>query len=99
MVFTANHGADHHVLARFGGGGEPELLIARLEQKVPSFHLGSIFGSQQGEAMDRSIPVPRFAAASGHSEKHFLARLHGDLRSTLSGYLIAAVAVGQQLDD
>ena len=32
-------------------------------------------------------------------QKHLLARLHGDLRSALSGDLVAAVAVGGELDD
>ena len=99
MIFAANYSANHNVLPRFGRSRQNEFLLARLKQQIPSLHLASILGPQQGEAVDRSIPVPRLAPASRHSQKYLLASLDGDLRSALPSDLITAVAVGQQLDD
>src|ERR1700747_834660 len=99
MVFTANHCTDNFVRPRFVGSGEREFLFPGLKEQVPSVNPGPVLGSQQGEAMDRTIAIPRFTAVSRHTQKHWLPPPDGDLRSTLTGDLVTAVAVGGYLDD
>src|SRR5579863_211396 len=67
MIFTANHGTDHFVRARLGGSGEQKFLRPGLEEQVPPIHPGAVLGSQQGEAMNRTVAIPRFSPVSGHS--------------------------------
>ena len=99
MVFTANYSANYYVLPWFEWSCKLEFLLAGLEKQVPSFHSRSILASQQGEAVNRSVPVPGFASARSYSQKHLFSGLDCNLRSALSGNLVAAVAVGQHLDD
>src|ERR1051326_1022204 len=99
VFFTANYGANDFIFARFRRSGKLKFLLARLEQEVPSFDMASILGSEQGEAVDRAIAVPGFASTCGHAQEQLLAGLDGDLRSALSGDLVATVAVGGDLDN
>src|SRR5262249_47573126 len=99
MVFTANYGTYHFILARFVRSGEEELLLTWLEQQVPSFHSGSILGSQQGEAMYRSVAIPRFTPVRGYPQEHLLACLDRDFRGMQPSHLIAAVSISSNLND
>src|SRR6266478_2329655 len=99
MVLTADHRADGLVLSRFGWSGQQKFLRAWLEQEVPALDLASIFGPQQGQAVDGTISVPRFAAPRGDAEEHRLAGSHSDLGGPLAGDLVAAVPVGRQFDE
>src|SRR6266700_6015047 len=87
MIFTANHCADHFVLARLVGGRELEFLLAGLEEQVPPVDPGPVLGSQQGEAMNRTVAIPRFAFVRRHAQEQLLARLDHDLRSPQPGDL------------
>src|SRR5579864_5681845 len=99
MFFAANYRANDFVMARFGGSGKEKLLLSGLEEQVPTVHSGSILGSQQGEAMDGTIPIPRFRSSGRDPQKDLFARLDRDLGNALPGDLITAVAVGGELDD
>jgi hypothetical protein len=99
VVFTANHSADHYIFPRVGRGRKSKLLQPWLKQQIPSLNLGSILGSEQGEAVDRSVSIPRFAPASGYSQNYWLSSLDRYLGSAFAGDLISAVAVGKNLDD
>src|SRR5260370_6001907 len=99
MFFAANYRANDFVLARFGGSGKEKLLLPGLEEQVPTVHSSSILGSQQSEAMDGTIPIPRFRAAGRDPQKHLFARFHRDLGNMLARDLVAAVTVGGELDD
>src|SRR5579863_3124210 len=99
VVFTANHSADDDVLARFRRSDEMKLLRSGLEEQIPSLNFGSVLGAQKSETMNRSIAIPGFASASRHVQGHRFAGLDGDLRRALPGDLVAAVAVGKQLND
>jgi hypothetical protein len=65
-----------------GRRGELEFLPARLKQQAPSLHRGSILCSQQGEAMDGPIAIPRFAPARGHAQEQLLTGFDSDLRGS-----------------
>src|SRR5260370_36950245 len=96
VTFTANHGAHHSIVARLVRGSQKELLRARLEQQVPSLYFRPVPGSQQGEAMYRSIAIPRFSSARGHAQKHLFSSGQCDLRTSRAAYFIAAGLVRQQ---
>src|SRR5580692_4658290 len=98
MVFAANYGTDYDVLAGFVRSRKRKLLRAGLEKQIPSVDLGPVLGSKQGETMDRTIAIPRLGAARDDPEQYLLASFHSDLRRALPRNLIAAVAVGGQLD-
>src|SRR5271170_8002030 len=98
MVFAADNCTYHFVLARVAGSGEVKFLLSRFEQQIPPVHSGSILSPQNGEAMNRSIPIPGLASARGNSEKDLLSRLHRDLGSALAGNLVPAVTIGDDLD-
>src|ERR1700685_2502250 len=99
MIFTANNRANNFVGARFHGRCKVELLRPGLEEEVPSLDPCAILGSQKSESMNGTIAVPRLSLVRRNSQSELLARLHRDLRCFLSGDLVAAVAVGRNLDD
>ena len=99
VIFTANHGAHHFIVARLVRGSQKELLHAWLEQQAPSFYFRPVLGSQQGEAMYRSVAIPRFSSARGYAQKYLFSSGQCDLWTSRSAYLIPTVLVRQQFND
>jgi hypothetical protein len=99
VIFTANHGADYFIVARLIRGSQKELLRAWLEQQAPSLYFRPVLGSQQGEAMYRSIAIPRFSSARGYAQKYLFSSGQCDLWTPRAAYLIPAVLVRQQFND
>jgi hypothetical protein len=58
---------------RFTGSGEEEFLLSGLEQQVLTVYLGPTFGSQQHEAVNRSVAVPSLGPVRCHPQKDLLA--------------------------
>ena len=56
-------------------------------------------GSQQGEAMYRSIAIPRISSARGYAQKYLFSSGQCDLRSYCAAYFITTVLVRQQFND
>ena len=61
MILTANDGANHHVFAGLRRRRQRKLLNAGLEQQIPTGNSGAVFGAQQGEAMNGTVPIPRLS--------------------------------------
>jgi hypothetical protein len=99
VIFTANHRAHHFIFARLVRGSQKELLRAWLEQQAPSLYFRPVLGSQQGEAMYRSVAIPRFSSARGYAQKYLFASGQCDLWTSLAAYPIPAVLVRQQFND
>src|SRR5262245_45972537 len=72
VVVAANDGAQDLILAGLGRRDQRELLRARLQLQVPARDLGAVLGAEQGESVDRSITVPRFALARRNSQQQGL---------------------------
>src|SRR3984893_19545372 len=90
VIFAANHGAHHFIVARLVRGTQKELLRAWLEQQAPSLYFRPVLGSQQGEAMYRSIAIPRFCSARGYAQKYLFSSGQCDLGTRRAAYLITA---------
>src|ERR1700694_881038 len=72
VICTANYRTYDHIFTRFGGSGQVELLLAYTQEQVPALHFGPVARSQKGEAMDRSVAVPRFCLARRNSQQDLL---------------------------
>src|ERR1700736_3142722 len=99
VILTANHGAHHFIVARLVRSSQKELLRAWLEQQAPSLDFRPILGSQQGEAMYRSIAIPRFSSARGYAQEYLFSSGQCDLWSSCAAYLIPAILVRQQINN
>src|SRR5580692_851633 len=99
MIFAANHRTYNLVRARLAGSRKREFLLPRLEEQIPPVHPGPVLGSQQREAMNRTIAIPRLAPVCRDPQKHLLAGFDGDLGTRKSRNLVTAVAVSRHLND
>jgi hypothetical protein len=52
MFLTTDDCAHHLVVSGVSGSRHQKFLLAGLQQQIPPVHLGSVLGSQQGEAVD-----------------------------------------------
>jgi hypothetical protein len=98
VIFTANYRTHHNIFTGLRGRDQLKLLLTGPQQQVPALYFRTVTGAQQGEAMDRSVPIPRFCLVRQNAKQDRLANLQGDFQLAPDRRFIATIFIGHYLD-